>query len=110
MSTQNFRNTRYSLTETAILSQSTWEENGAFRFAVAVLRKNGKSWDVDGSTAIEGAVWAKSDSEAAQETAESQRLYGIIDTSKPLIEAEMGEAPVRFYRDNLITGRRKRSA
>lgn len=101
--TTNPRAMRFRLTENAVLSQSTWREGNAFKFAIAVLRKGESGWYVDGETAIEGAIWAERVTVAAIEEADTRRQYAIIDISKPMIEKEMGcEAPIRFYRDNIL--------
>lgn len=100
--TTDFRNIRYTLNESAVLSTSTWTDGAILRFAVAILRKSGNAWKVDGTTAVEGWVTPVSASESAVEAAEMKRTGYIVDCGNPLIVQEIGEVPVRFYRDNVI--------
>lgn len=98
----NFRNVCYALTETARLSVSKWQFGSGFKFSVAIVRKQGRGWKVDQSSVTEGGVWPKTASKASSEAAQVSRDYKVIDFANPLIVQELGEMPVRFYRDNII--------
>lgn len=105
---KNFRNSRFSVNESTILSQSTWDYGTCKKFSVALFRKVNGAWVLDYETVNEGGTHATSKSEKALEAAANRRDYQLIDFSRPLLEAEMKEVPVRFYRDNVIEKKGRR--
>lgn len=104
----NFQNIRYTINESTMLSQSTWDYGTVKKFSVAIMRKVGRSWELENVT--EGGVSAKSSSARHIGDAEMRRSYAMIDLSRPLLEAEFGanNVPVRFYRDNVFKTKRRK--
>lgn len=98
----NFRSSKFQMSENAVLSQSTWEYGESLRFSIAVIRKIDGVWDIDYSSVIDGAVYPRSNAKRAEALAETERGYKLVDLSAPILEAEMEEVPVRFYRDNVL--------
>lgn len=98
----NFRSNKFQMTENAVLSQSTWEYGESLRFSVAVIRKVNGVWELDQSSVINGAVYPRSNAKRAHALAETERGYKLVDLSAPILEAEMPEVPVRFYRDHAL--------
>jgi len=83
--------TRFSVNSTTRLSIVSWKRAGGYTYAVALLRKVGKSWGVDHDSALEFV-------------GETPRDAGFpaTDYATKLVAQELGECPFRFFTQNQI--------
>lgn len=88
-SSLRFVNVRWTVSATVRLSISHWgTKDGGVTHAVALLRKCGRKWVVDGETAAE---FSGKDAD-----------YRSTDYGAKLVAVELGECPLRFFRDNAL--------
>lgn len=94
-SSLRFVNLRYAVSATVRLSMSHWECSGGHVHAVALLRKRGNRWVVDGETAAE----FKGD---VKDILVDNAGFRATDYAAKLVAQELGECPLRFFRDAVI--------
>lgn len=90
--TATMTNIRWTINSDTRLSMSTFAAPaGQTTTAVALLRWNGHRWAVDHTTAVE----------FTGKDAEDMSYRGTFYASQ-LVKQELGECPLRFFRDNAL--------